>query len=387
MEIVKAYKYKLKTNVIFEEKLNRISGSCRFVYNLFLNQRIQEYKTDFAYANYYDQALQLPSLKEEFPWLKEVPSQALQQTLKDLEQAYKNFFRRCKKGEVPGFPKFHKKGIKESFRYPQGIKVDGNNVYLPKVGWIKFFKSRDIIGKIKNTTVSRKADGWYVSFQTEITLPEPIHKSSSTIGIDRGVKLFAVCSDSTKINYDFNIDKYYKKLIIEQRKLSKKKKFSNNWYKQKEKVSKLHNKISNFRNDFLHKESTKLSNNHAVIVLEDLKIKNMTKSAKGTINEPGKNVKAKSGLNRVILKQGWYSFQSMLEYKQKYSGGTVMYINPKNTSLTCSKCGHVSKENRKSQALFVCEKCKYAENADFNASVNIKNRAVGHTVLACGEPA
>ena len=386
MKIVKAYKYKLKTNLILEGKLSQISGSCRFVYNLFLNQRIQEYKTDFVNVNYYDQAVQLPSLKEEYPWLKEVPSQALQQTLKDLDMAFKHFFRRCKNGEVPGFPRYHKKGIKDSFRYPQGVKVDGNKVYLPKVGWVKFYKSRDIEGTIKNTTISRKCDGWYVSFQTEKIVSEPIHKSTTTVGIDRGVKHLAVCSDTTEINFNTNLDKWYARLTIEQRKLSRKKKFSNNWYKQKKVVSKIHKKISNIRNDFLHKESTKLSKNHAVIVLEDLKIRNMTKSAKGTIEEPGVNVKAKSGLNRVILMQGWYSFQSMLEYKQKYSGGTVMYVNPKNTSLKCSKCGHISKNNRRSQALFVCEECSYTINADYNASVNIKN-SVGHTDYACGESA
>jgi putative transposase len=286
MKIVKAYKYKLKTNLRVENKLNQISGSCRFVYNLFLNQRVQEYKTDYVNVNYYDQAIQLPLLKEKFEWLKEVPSQALQQKLKDLDQAYKNFFRRCKKGEAPGFPKYHKKGIKDSFRYPQGVKVEGNKVYLPKVGWVNFYKSRDITGAIKNTTVSRKNDGWYVSFQTEINVPEPIHVSTSAIGIDRGVKIFAMGSDNTEINFNSNIDKYYNQLKFEQRKLARKKKFSSNWTKQKDKISKMHNKIANIRNDFLHKESTKLSKNHAVIVLEKLKIKNMSKSASCNLCKP-----------------------------------------------------------------------------------------------------
>jgi putative transposase len=387
MKIVKAYKYKLKTNLRVENKLNQISGSCRFVYNLFLNQRVQEYKTDYVNVNYYDQAIQLPLLKEEYPWLKEAPSQVLQQKLKDLDQAYKNFFRRCKKGEVPGFPKYHKKGIKDSFRYPQGVKVERNKVYLPKVGWLKFLKSRDIAGKIKNTTISEKCGSWYISFQTEVNVPDVIHVSTSTIGIDRGVKIFAVGSDNTEINFNSNIDKYYNQLKFEQRKLARKKKFSSNWTKQKDKISKMHNKIANIRNDFLHKESTKLSKNHAVIVLEKLKIKNMSKSAKGTIEEPGRNVKAKSGLNRVILKQGLYTFQSMLEYKQKYSGGAVIYVNPKNTSTTCSVCGHISKENRVSQSTFSCKKCGFSANADYNAAKNIKDRAVGQTVPACGESA
>ena len=140
----------------------------------------------------------------------------------------------------------------------KGVKVDANKAYLPKVGWVKFYKSRDIEGTIKNTTISRKSNGWYVSFQTEKVETEPKHQSTTTVGIDRGVKHFAVCSDNIEINYDANLDKYYNRLTIEQRKLSRKKKFSNNWYKQRKKVSLLHNKITNIRNDFLHKESTKL---------------------------------------------------------------------------------------------------------------------------------
>ncbi|MEA2016005.1 MAG: transposase [Actinomycetota bacterium] len=383
MNVVKAYVYKLKTNLIIEDRFKQIAGCCRFVYNLFLNQCIQEYGTDFVSVSYYDQATQLPVLKDEFPWLGKCPSQSLQHALKDLDMAFKHFFRRCRKGEKPGFPRYHKKSDKASFRYPQGVRVKDNRVYLPKVGWVRFFKSRDIVGIIKNTTIVRKADGWYVSFQTETTIPEPEHQSKTTVGIDRGVKHFAVCSDGTFIDFPDTYDKHHKKLKVEQRKLSRKKKFSGNWYKKKDKVSELHYKLANIRNDFLHKTSTTLSKNHAVVVLEDLKVKNMSKSAKGTTDSPGTKVKAKSGLNRMILKQGLYRFQAMLEYKQQYSGGAVLYVNPKNSSLKCSKCGHVSKNNRKSQSVFKCENCGHTENADYNASVNI-SMAVGHTVSACG---
>ena len=153
MRIVKAYKYKVKSNTNIEKKFRQIAGCCRFVYNLFLNQRIQEYGTDYVCVSYYEQAMQLPALKDEYQWLKDCPSQCLQQALKDLDMAYKHFFRRCGKGEIAGFPRFHKKGVRDSFRYPQGVKVSGNIVFLPKVGWLKFFKSREMEGKIKNTTV------------------------------------------------------------------------------------------------------------------------------------------------------------------------------------------------------------------------------------------
>jgi putative transposase len=382
MKVVKAYKYKLKTNLRVENKLNQISGSCRFVYNLFLNQRVQEYKTDYVNVNYYDQAIQLPLLKEEYPWLKEAPSQVLQQKLKDLDQAYKNFFRRVTSGGVPGFAKFKKKGVHDSFRYPQGVKVEGSRIFLPKVGWVFFRKSRDIEGKIKNVTVSRSASGWYVSIQTEKDVPDTVHPSNTTVGVDVGVKIFAALSDGTIYEPVNSLKKLEKKLSKAQRDLSRKKKGSNNRKKQIQKVALLHEKVANARMDYLHNKSTEISKNHAVVVLEDLKVSNMSRSAKGTIDNPGKNVKAKAGLNKSILDQGWGMFRNMLEYKLKYSGGSLILVNPKYTSQTCSNCGHVSKDNRKSQSNFQCTVCGYEHNADVNAAKNIM--AVGLTVSACG---
>ena len=169
----------------------------------------------------------------------------------------------------------------------------------------------------------------------------------------------------------------------EQRKLSRKVKKSNGWLKQKYKVQKVHKKISNARNDFLHKCSTNLCKNHALIVLEDLKVRNMSSSAKGSIEEPGKNVAAKSGLNKSILDQGWYEFRRMLEYKQEWTGGQLITIPPQYTSQKCSKCGHTEKENRVTQSDFKCKKCSFNINADINAASNIL--AAGRAVLASGD--
>jgi putative transposase len=382
MKIVKAYRYKLKTNMNIESQFSQIAGCCRFVYNFFLAQRIQEYRTDFVTPNYYDQAVQLPLLKEEYPWLKEVPSQALQQTLKDLDQAYKNFFRRINSGGAPGFPKFKKKGKHNSFRYPQGVKVEGNRIFLPKVGWVSFRKSRDVQGTIKNVTISRSASGWYVAIQTEQDIPDTTHPSDTYVGIDVGVNVFAALSDGTTYEPVNSLKKLEKQLHKAQRDLSRKKKGSNNRKKQVRKLALLHEKIANNRNDYLHKSSTEISKNHAVVVLEDLRISNMSRSAKGTIENPGRNVKAKAGLNKSILDQGWGMFRNMLEYKLKYSGGSMLLVDPRFTSQTCHNCGHVSKENRKSQSSFQCTVCGHEQNADINAAMNIL--AVGLTVSACG---
>jgi len=167
-----------------------------------------------------------------------------------------------------------------------------------------------------------------------------------------------------------------------QRRFSKKKKFSSNWRKTKQKIEKLHNHIANVRKDFLHKTSSQLVKSHSLIVMEELKIKEMSKSARGTKEEPGEKVKAKSGLNRSILDQGWHTFQKQLSYKLDWKGGKLILIDPKNTSLKCRICGHIGEENRLNQAEFECVRCGHAENADLNASINIL--AEGHSVIACG---
>jgi putative transposase len=164
--------------------------------------------------------------------------------------------------------------------------------------------------------------------------------------------------------------------------LSKKVKFSANWKKQKKKIARLYERIANARHDFLHKASTLISKNHAMVVVEDLKVRNMSKSAKGDLADPGRNVKAKSGLNRSILDQGWAMFIQMLQYKQTWLGGEVIKVNPQHTSQTCPECHHVSKDNRTSQSRFKCVACGYTENADLVGALNVLAR--GHRVLACG---
>jgi putative transposase len=167
--------------------------------------------------------------------------------------------------------------------------------------------------------------------------------------------------------------------------MSRKVKFSNNWKKAKRKVQNLHSRIANIRRDYLHKVSTTISKNHAMIVIEDLKVANMSKSASGTVSQHGHNVRAKSGLNRSILDQGWYELRRQLEYKQLWRGGQVLAINPAYTSQECACCGHAAKENRLLQSQFECQECGYTENADINGARNIL--AAGHAALTCGDMA
>ena len=329
-------------------------------------------------------AKKLPEWKktESLSWLGEAPASALQQKLKDLDKAIKDAF--DKKQPLKRFPKFKKRGVGDSFRIPQPsqFELGHSRIRLPKIGWLNYFDSRKIEGNPKQATVSYCSGYWYVSVQTEIEIQPPVHESTSDIGLDMGIsKLFAL-SNEKNIEPLNSFKTHQVKLARRQRKLAKKKKFSNGWLKEKRKIQRLHSKIANCRKDYLHKSTTMLSKNHAMIVIEDLQVSNMSKSAKGNQEKPGKHVKAKSGLNRAILDQGWFEARRQLEYKQLWRGGIVVTVAPQYTSQTCSICGHIDKASRLSQERFCCTNCGFKSNADTNAAKNIL--AAGHAVLAGG---
>ncbi len=264
------------------------------------------------------------------------------------------------------------------------MKLDqtNNRISLPKLGWIRYRNSREVIGEVKNVTVIQSCGRWYVSIQTEYEVPEQVHKAASMVGLDAGVTKLATLSDGTVYQPVNSFKASQRKLAMLQRQLSRKVKFSASWQKQKKKIQRLHSHIANIRRDYLHKVTSEISKNHAMIVIEDLKVSNMSKSAKGTAERPGRNIRAKSGLNRSILDQGWYEMRRQLEYKQLWRGGQVLAIPPAYTSQRCACCGHTAKENRQKQSKFVCQVCGYNENADINGARNIL--AAGHAVLACG---
>jgi len=380
MERLQAFKFELQPNGEQQRNMRRFAGSCRFVFNKALAWQIEQYQNDattkFSYARL---ANFLPDWKKDLPWLKDAPSQALQQSLKDLERAYQNFF--AKRAD---FPRFKKKGTGDSFRFPQGYKLEQGNsrIFLPKLGWIRYRNSRGVLGTIKNVTLSCFAGKWYASIQTEREVEQPVHPSGSIVGIDVGIARFATLSDGTVFEPINSFKKQQARLARYQRAMSRKVKFSSNWKKAKARITKLHSKIGNIRRDYLHKTTTAISKNHAVAVVEDLQVSNMSKSAAGNADRPGKNVRAKSGLNRSILDQGWFEFRRQLEYKQAWRGGEVLAVNPRNTSRTCPCCGHVSADNRRTQAKFECVECGFEENADLVGAINVL--AAGHAVLACG---
>ncbi|EBK4003574.1 transposase [Salmonella enterica] len=383
MQLLQAFKYELMPDGQQERKICRFAGSCRFVYNKALALQKERHEQGERKLGYAGLCKMLTDWRNsaETAWLANAPVHPLQQTLRDLERAYSNFF-----AKRANFPLFRKKGLSDSFRYPdpKQIKLDQGNgrIFLPKLGWIRYRNSRQVTGVVKNVTVSQSCGKWYISIQTESEVSTPVHPSASMAGLDAGVAKLATLSDGTVFEPVNSFQKNQKKLARLQRQLSRRVKFSNNWQKQKRRIQRLHSRIANIRRDYLHKVTTTISKNHAMIVIEDLKVSNMSRSAAGTISQPGRNVRAKSGLNRSILDQGWYEMRRQLEYKQLWRGGQVLAVPPAYTSQRCACCGHTAKENRLSQSKFVCQACGYTANADVNGARNIL--AAGHAVLACG---
>jgi putative transposase len=385
--MLKACKIRLYPNKEQKQIIASQIGGSRYIFNRMLALKIYTYKKFGKNISKYDLIKRATKLRkrDKTSWLKDIDSQVLQQSISNMDSAYKNFFRRVKQGGAVGFPKFKSKHhSRQSFQYPQRVKLNENKnkIYLPKVGWVKCKGFRkDFIGKIKTVTISLEAYQYHASLLIDDGIEnKSINHNNQIVGLDVGVKLVVADSNGNKIEA-LKLERELTKLRKRAKQLSRKKKGSNNRFKAKQKLAKINLKIANKRKDFLHKLSTKYSENQAIVV-EDLKIKNMSKSAKGTTETPGKNVKAKSGLNRVITQQSWGMFFEMLEYKLKRNGGELIKVNPKFTSQTCPKCGYISKENRLSQSKFVCQKCNYSNNADIVGALNILDRGI-HGNNAC----
>lgn len=380
MQQLQAFKFELDPTGEQDRDMRRFAGSCRFVYNKALALQKENYEAGHKFINYVVMAKHLTAWRNstETPWLKDSPCHPLQHSLKDLDKAFKNFF--SKRAQ---FPRFKKRELGGSFRYPDSLQIEldqvNSRIYLPKLGWMRYRKSREVVGDLRNATVSCASGKWFVSIQTQREVEQPVTKATTVVGIDMGITHFATFSNGSHISPLNSFKKQQVRLAKYQRRMSRKKKFSNNWRKARFQVRKIHTKIANTRKDFLHKTTTEISKNHAIVCIEDLQVKDMS-NAKGA--KPGSY---KTGLNRSILDQGWGIFRQQLEYKMKWAGGLLIVVPAHNTSRTCPMpaCGHISADNRKTQAEFKCVNCSYENNADIVGAINILER--GHRLLACGE--
>ena len=334
MQRLQAYKYELMPDGEQECYMRRFAGSCRFVYNKALAMQMENHEAGNKFISYVAMAKRLTGWRNgvETPWLKGAPCHPLQHALKDLERAYKNFYEKR-----ADFPKFKRKGSGDTFRYPDSkqIKLDQSNdrIFLPKLGWLRYRNSRNVLGEVRNVTVSRSGGKWFASIQTQREVEQPLPTATTAIGVDVGIARFATMSDGSFIAPLNSFKKHQQRLARYQRRMSRKVKFSNNWKKAKAKVQKIHTGIANARKDFLHKTTTTISKNHALVCIEDLQVRNMSKSSKGTIEQPGEKVSQKSGLNRAILDQGWGEFRRQLDYKVAWNGG--MLLLPPAAWLSC----------------------------------------------------
>lgn len=372
MQKLRGYKFRLKPSDEQAVRLAKQVGAVRFVYNLALEQRRDWYRPGRRFTAA-QQCKELSQLRAEVDWLAEVHGHVLIQALRDLDRAFVNFF----EGRA-SYPTPRVKGVHDSFRVPQDkncirirkLNANWSAVKLPKIGWIKYRSHREIDGDICNATVSLKGGHWWVSIQTEREIE--VHPSAlPPVGVDRGVIALVALSNGETVAPVNALAKHSRRLKNAQRCLSRRRKGSNRWKRQKTRVNRIHMQVANTRKDQLHKVSICIARRFGTVVVEALKTKSMTASAAGTIEKPGSNVAQKSGLNRSILDKGWHRFEQMLAYKLQERGGTLVRVNPAYTSQTCSCCGVVDRNSRESQAEFRCTSCGHFENADCNAAKNI----------------
>jgi putative transposase len=370
--MLKSFKYQLNPDEFQREQLNKTFGCVRYIFNWGLNLKSKTYQETGMNVSNGDLSALVTRMKkqEETKWLKEVDSTALQQTLRNLEVAYTNFFKKR-----ADFPKFKKKSRNQSFKcVSSSLKVEDNKIFLPKLKWVEFFKSRELIGTLQSCTVSKTPTGkYFVSILCE-THSEPPKKAkvdiNTAVGLDLGIKEFAVSSDGEVFENQRHLLKNAKRLRLEQRSLARKyqkgkrvDEQSNRWHEQRLLVAKLQERTANQRKDYLQKLSTKLVRQYDNICIEDLNVSGMIKNRK---------------LSKHIADVGFRSFRTMLEYKCEWYGKNLFVIDRWTpSSKRCSKCGEVRDTLKLSERTFRCYSCGHKEDRDLNASRNIKILGLG----------
>lgn len=373
--INRGFKFKLAPTPEQEQLFREFAGVCRLIYNLALEQRSEHWRNFRAltgqHLGWAFQCRELTELRKQVDWIAAVSQTCQQQVLRDLDKAFGNFF----VGRAR-YPRSRRKGIDDAFRF-QGREIGTRKlndkwaqVRLPKIGWVKFRDTRPIVGTIKNATISHDALGWHISFGLEIE-HETGANSLPSVGIDRGIANTLSLSSGEHLSLPASLAKLDRCKRKAQRIASRRKRGSKRYAKARRRVTALSARAARIRRDWHHKTALNIASRFGHVTMEALNVKGMSTSAKGTAETPGRNVKAKAGLNRSILAQGWYQFESILAYKLEQRGGALSKANPAYTSQACSACGTIDRRSRESQARFCCLHCGFEEHADTNAAINI----------------
>ncbi|MDP9844109.1 RNA-guided endonuclease InsQ/TnpB family protein [Streptosporangium lutulentum] len=375
-------RYRLRPSPAQEAVLLEHCGHARYVWNLAVEQHTHWQRGRASAPGFTEQCRQLTEARAACEWLAAGSIIVQQQALKDFHQAMANFF-----GATHRRPRWRRRGRGEGFRIVavkagdvRRLSRKGGQVRIPKVGWVRFRWSRPV-GEAKSFRVTRDAAGrWHVAFAL-IPQPIPAPGTGAVVGVDRGVVVSAALSTGDLLTVPALGEAEKKRLVRLQRALARAKPGSKRRTKVKVAIARLKAREGDRRKDWVEQISTDLARRFDVIGIEDLKVSAMTRSAKGTLEAPGRNVRQKAGLNRGILANGWERLAARLEHK---APGRVWKIDPRYTSQTCNACRHIARESRESQALFRCVACKHRDHADVNAAKNIRDTAEGYAVAARG---
>ncbi|MGW5878557.1 RNA-guided endonuclease InsQ/TnpB family protein [Nocardiopsis terrae] len=375
------FRYRLALTEQQAEQCVEFGDVCRAVWNTALDQRRQAVSRwkrgfDLPYCGYHLQARQLAEAKVEEIWLRDAPSHILQQTLKDLDRA-------CRDHGVLKVRWRARHRWRPSFRFPVGNRITVQRLgrkwgraKLPKLGWVRFRWSRAPEGTVRSATLSRQGAHWYISLLCEDGQRTPAQHTApdTAVGVDRGVAVAAATSDGDLFDRAFQNPKEHEREVRLRRRLCRQRKGSANRAKTKAALSRLTGRTRARRADFAAQTARVLCAENAVVVLEKLNTANMIRSARGTLEQPGRRVRQKAGLNRAILGKGWHAFKLALLNAARRTGTRIIEVNPAYTSQTCVECEHVDPRSRESQAVFRCTRCGHADHADVNAAKNTKQR-------------
>lgn len=387
----RSYKFRLSPTSGQAVRLQACLDDHRNLYNAALQERRDAYRMRKVSINYGGQSGQLKDIRNsDVAGQRRWSFSSQQATLRRLNKAFTAFFTRAKAGKRAGFPRFKGYGWFDTVEWPKngdGCKWDSQThdekhlrVYFRGIGHVKVRAHRLTEGRIKTLSIKREGVGrnvkWFVVVSCDDVPAQPLPETGAVVGVDVGIVSFLTTSDGVHVPNPRFLRTAAADLAAAQQALARKKRGSRNRARARARVAAIHAKVRRQRSDFHHKTALNIVRNHDLIVVENLRVANMTRSASGTLETPGMNVAAKSGLNRSILDAGWSSFTLILTAKAESAGRQLIRVNPANTSRTCPACGHVSAANRPTQATFCCVRCGHSGHADSVAARNILGRGL-----------